>query len=61
MFLGAKSLTDVNDELEDLQHGDFASYTYFTSAYFPWLPNMGKCAGEEFAALAGIGMHVSGG
>ena len=22
MFLGAKSLTDVNDELEDLQHGD---------------------------------------
>jgi fatty acid elongase 3 len=32
----------------------FASYTYFTSTYFPWIPNAGKCAGEEFAAFAGI-------
>lgn len=32
----------------------FASYTYFTSSYFPWLPNAGKCAGEEFAAFSGI-------
>jgi len=32
----------------------FASYTYFTSTYWPWMPNMGKCAGEEFAAFAGI-------
>lgn len=32
----------------------FASYTYFTSTYFPWMPNAGKCAGEEFAAFAGI-------
>jgi hypothetical protein len=32
----------------------FASYTYFTSTYWPWLPNSGKCAGEEFAAFAGI-------
>ena len=32
----------------------FASYTYFTSAYFPWMPSYGKCAGEEFAALTGI-------
>ena len=31
----------------------FASYTYFTSTYFPWMPNAGKCAGEEFAAIAG--------
>ncbi|CAG7919299.1 unnamed protein product [Penicillium olsonii] len=37
----------------------FASYTYFTSAYFPWMPNMGKCAGEEFAAMAGIGIISS--
>jgi fatty acid elongase 3 len=32
----------------------FASWTYFTSTYWPHLPNMGKCAGEEFAAIAGI-------
>jgi fatty acid elongase 3 len=32
----------------------FASYTYFTSTYWTWMPHAGKCAGEEFAALAGI-------
>jgi len=32
----------------------FASYTYFTSTYWPWMPNAGNCAGEEFAAIAGI-------
>jgi fatty acid elongase 3 len=32
----------------------FASYTYFTSTYFTWMPNLGTCAGEEFAAIAGI-------
>jgi fatty acid elongase 3 len=32
----------------------FASYTYFTSTYFTDWPNVGKCAGEEFAAIAGI-------
>jgi len=32
----------------------FASWTYFTSTYWPHLPNMGKCAGEEFAAISGI-------
>lgn len=37
----------------------FASYTYFTSTYFPWMPNHGKCAGEEFAAFAGIGAITS--
>ena len=31
----------------------FASWTYFTSTYAPWLPNMGSCAGEEFAAISG--------
>lgn len=31
----------------------FASYTYFTSTYYPWMPNAGKCAGEEFAAISG--------
>jgi fatty acid elongase 3 len=24
----------------------FASYTYFTAKYFPYLPNKGKCAGR---------------
>jgi len=32
----------------------FASWTYFTSTYWPWLPNSGRCSGEEFAAIAGI-------
>jgi len=32
----------------------FASYTYFTSTYWPRLPNFGKCAGEEFAAISGM-------
>lgn len=32
----------------------FASWTYFTSTYFTWLPNAGQCAGEEFAAIAGL-------
>lgn len=37
----------------------FASYTYFTSTYFPWMPNAGRCAGEEFAAVAGCGILSS--
>ncbi|KAI9676032.1 MAG: hypothetical protein M1817_000775 [Caeruleum heppii] len=37
----------------------FASYTYFTSTYFPWMPNKGRCAGEEFAAFAGMGILSS--
>lgn len=37
----------------------FASYTYFSSTYFPWAPNWGKCAGEEFAALSGIAIITS--
>ncbi|KAF2095805.1 GNS1/SUR4 membrane protein [Rhizodiscina lignyota] len=32
----------------------FASYTYFTHTYWDWMPNAGSCAGEEFAAIAGI-------
>ena len=43
----------------DLGFVYFASYTYFTSTYFPWLPNKGKCAGEEFAAFAGMGILSS--
>lgn len=38
----------------DLGFVYFASWTYFTSTYWPWLPNAGKCDGEEFAAISGI-------
>lgn len=38
----------------DLGFVYFASYTYFTYVYFPFLPNAGVCAGEEFAAFAGM-------
>ena len=37
----------------------FASYTYFAHTYFPWMPNVGSCAGEEFAAFAGMGILSS--
>lgn len=43
----------------DLGFVYFASYTYFTSTYFPQFPNFGHCAGEEFAAFAGIGILSS--
>lgn len=37
----------------------FASYTYFTSTYWPHIPNAGKCAGEEYAAYSGVGVISS--
>lgn len=37
----------------------FASYTYFSAKYFPSLPTAGVCAGEEFAAFAGMGILSS--
>lgn len=43
----------------DLGFVYFASYTYFTSTYFPHMPNAGSCAGEEFAAFAGMGILSS--
>ncbi|RDW78497.1 elongation of fatty acids protein [Coleophoma crateriformis] len=43
----------------DLGFVYFASYTYFTSTYWPWMPNAGKCAGEEFAAFSGMGIISS--
>ncbi|OKL64140.1 Elongation of fatty acids protein 1 [Talaromyces atroroseus] len=43
----------------DLVFVYFTSYTYFSSTYFPWAPNMGTCAGEEFAAFAGIAILTS--
>jgi len=43
----------------DLGFVYFASWTYFVSTYFPNLPSGGKCAGEEFAAFAGMGILSS--
>ncbi|KAK4622626.1 Putative elongation of fatty acids protein 1 [Fulvia fulva] len=43
----------------DLGFVYFASYTYFSARYFPWLPTYGICAGEEFAAFAGMGILSS--
>ncbi|GIZ47821.1 hypothetical protein CKM354_001090200 [Cercospora kikuchii] len=43
----------------DLGFVYFASYTYFSARYFPWLPTSGICAGEEFAAFAGMGILSS--
>ncbi|KAK9449863.1 GNS1/SUR4 family-domain-containing protein [Limtongia smithiae] len=39
--------------LIDLGFVYFASYTYFTFTYWPWMPNHGSCAGEEYAAVYG--------
>ena len=43
----------------DLGFVYFASYTYFSSTYFPNLPTAGKCAGEEFAAFSGMAILSS--
>ncbi|KAG5923780.1 hypothetical protein E4U42_004826 [Claviceps africana] len=43
----------------DLGFVYFASYSYFTSTYFPSIPHVGSCAGEEFAAFSGIAILSS--
>ncbi|KAF2865778.1 GNS1/SUR4 family-domain-containing protein [Massariosphaeria phaeospora] len=48
------TIMQITQFVLDLGFVYFASWTYFTSTYWPWLPNAGKCAGEEFAAIAGI-------
>lgn len=37
----------------DLVFVYFCSYTYFASTYWPWMPNVGTCAGDEKAAIFG--------
>ena len=37
----------------------YASWQYYVSTYFPWLPHRATCAGEEFAAFAGIAIISS--
>lgn len=48
------TIMQITQFIVDLGFVYFASYTYFTSVYFPWMPNAGRCAGEEFAAIAGV-------
>jgi fatty acid elongase 3 len=43
----------------DLGFVYFASYSYYSSIYFPSLPRYGSCAGEEFAAFMGCGILSS--
>lgn len=51
--------TQIIQFIIDLFFVYFASYTYFTSTYWPWMPNMGNCAGEEFAAIYGCALLTS--
>lgn len=51
--------TQIMQFVIDLGFVYFASYTYFVSTYWPWLPNMGNCAGEEFAAIYGCALLTS--
>lgn len=37
----------------------YASYTLFVSNYYPSLPHQGSCAGENHAALSGMGILTS--
>ncbi|CAN6672260.1 fatty acid elongase 2 [Trichomonascus vanleenenianus] len=51
--------TQIIQFVIDLGFVYFASYTYFASTYWPWVPNMGNCAGEEFAAVYGCALLTS--
>jgi len=48
------TILQITQFVIDLGFVYFASYTYFTSTYFPGAPNAGTCAGEEFAAFSGV-------
>ncbi|KAH7135311.1 GNS1/SUR4 family-domain-containing protein [Dendryphion nanum] len=48
------TIMQITQFVLDLGFVYFASWTYFTSTYWPWLPNAGQCSGEEFAAISGI-------
>lgn len=48
------TILQITQFVIDLGFVYFASYTYFANVYFPWMPNAGRCAGEEFAAVAGV-------
>jgi fatty acid elongase 3 len=37
----------------------FATWDYYASEYAPWLPHVGRCAGEPFAAFCGCAILSS--
>jgi len=43
----------------DLGFVNYATYQYFVSTYWPWMPHRGHCAGKEFAAYWGVGILTS--
>ncbi|ODV88892.1 hypothetical protein CANCADRAFT_130566 [Tortispora caseinolytica NRRL Y-17796] len=43
----------------DLGFVYFASYTYFSNKYFPYMPNCGTCFGDEIAAIFGCALLTS--
>lgn len=49
----------ISQFIIDLGFVYFAAYTYFVSSYWPWIPNAGRCAGEEFAAFSGCAILSS--
>lgn len=51
--------TQIIQFVIDLGFVYFAAYTYFTSTYWPHIPNMGSCAGEEYAAISGCSILTS--
>lgn len=53
------TILQITQFIVDLGFVYFCSYTYFAARYFEWLPSAGLCAGEEFAAFAGMGILTS--
>lgn len=53
------TVMQISQFVIDLGFVYFASWDYFTSTYAPWLPHVGTCAGEEFAALSGCAILSS--
>ncbi|KAJ1926783.1 Fatty acyl-CoA elongase/Polyunsaturated fatty acid specific elongation enzyme [Tieghemiomyces parasiticus] len=53
------TLFQITQFIIDLGFVYFCTYTYFATAYYPHLPNMGTCTGTETAALFGCGLLSS--
>lgn len=53
------TILQISQFVIDLGFVYFASYTYLTYRYYPWMPTAGHCAGKEYAAFAGMGILSS--
>ncbi|KAJ1967415.1 Fatty acyl-CoA elongase/Polyunsaturated fatty acid specific elongation enzyme [Dimargaris xerosporica] len=47
------TLLQITQFIIDLGFVYFCTYTYFAATYYPFMPNMGACAGTESSALFG--------